>query len=228
LGVAVHIGSQLTSLEPFEAAYTKVAQLVQDLRAANHQIKRVDLGGGLGIRYHSEIIPSVASYGAMVRKITDHLKAKLIFEPGRSLVGAAGILVCRVISVKKTGEKRFVVVDAGMNDFMRTALYDMPHKIITVVDPAKNPNRYACDVVGPVCETTDSFAENILLPEVKAGELLAILDTGAYGSVLANAYNVRLPAPEVLVDGEKFAVIKKRPTYDELLGVYRQPLWATV
>jgi len=223
-GLAVHIGSQLTSLEPFEAAFTKLAELVVELRTMGQTITRLDLGGGLGVKYHNENIPAMSAYAAMVKKITDPLKVQLIFEPGRSLVASGGVLVTEVIHTKQNPERRFAIVDAGMNDFKRTALYDAIHRIVPLVEP-KLSNKYSYDVVGPVCESTDTFATDVLLPELKSGDRLALLDAGAYGAVLSSHYNVRLTAPEILVDGAKFAVIRKRDTYDELLAAYRQPNW---
>lgn len=217
IAVAVHIGSQLTDLAPFRAAFSRVAALVVELRAAGHDIRRLDLGGGLGIPYREEVLPLPVDYAAVVRETVGHLGCHLVFEPGRLLVGNAGILVSRVIYVKTGRTRRFVIVDAAMNDLMRPAMYDSWHEIKPLRAPAENAAVEPADVVGPACESSDIFARQRPLPPVREGDLLAIFSAGAYGAVMASTYNSRLLAPEVLVRGAEWSVVRARPGYDELL-----------
>lgn len=217
IAVAVHIGSQLTDLEPFRAAFSRVAALVGELRVASHDIHRLDLGGGLGIPYREEALPLPVDYAAVVKETVGHLGCHLVFEPGRLLVGNAGILVSRVIYVKSGRTRRFVIVDAAMNDLMRPAMYDSWHEIKPLQAPAENAAIEPADVVGPACETSDTFARQRPLPPVGEGDLLAIFSAGAYGAVMASTYNSRLLAPEVLVRGAEWSVVRPRPGYDELL-----------
>lgn len=217
IAVAVHIGSQLTDLEPFRAAFSRVAALVGELRVAGHDIRRLDLGGGLGIPYREEALPLPVDYAAVVKETVGHLGCHLVFEPGRLLVGNAGILVSRVIYVKSGRTRRFVIVDAAMNDLMRPAMYDSWHEIKPLQAPAENAAIEPADVVGPACETSDTFARQRPLPPVGEGDLLAIFSAGAYGAVMASTYNSRLLAPEVLVRGAEWSVVRPRPGYDELL-----------
>lgn len=224
-GVAVHIGSQLTELSPYRRAFGRVVELVRKLRADGHDIRSVNLGGGLGITYHKEKPPSVEDYAAMVKKATKGLDVSFIFEPGRYLVGNAGVLVTRVLYVKQGAAHRFVIVDAAMNDLIRPTLYDAYHEIVPLKKPTKKAGRKPIDVVGPVCESADVFARARLLPRVEAGEFLAICSAGAYVSVMASTYNTRLPAPEVLVNGARYAVVRPRPSYDDLIGRDRLPDW---
>lgn len=218
-GLAVHIGSQLTRLEPFADAFAKVARLFADLRGAGYPLTHLDLGGGLGITYQDEVIPDIQEYAAMIKRITDPLGVSLILEPGRWLTGTTGILVTEVLHLKTTPEREFVIIDAGMNDFKRTALYDARHRIRPVQEASANPqHRY--DIVGPVCESTDVFAKNLEMAEVAQGDRLVILDVGAYGSVMGSTYNIRLPAPEILVCGNNWRVIRPRPTYQDLWDAY--------
>jgi len=217
VSVAVHIGSQLTDLEPFRIAFERVAALVGELRALGHDIKRVDLGGGLGIPYREEEIPLPMDYAAVVKGAVGNLGCHLMFEPGRMLVGNAGILVSRVTYVKQSENRRFVIVDAAMNDLMRPAMYDAWHEIKPLKQPADGAAMEPADVVGPACETSDTFARQRPIPPVCEGDLMAIFTAGAYGAVMASTYNARLLAPEVLVRGGDWSVVRPRPSYDDML-----------
>jgi diaminopimelate decarboxylase len=225
-GLAVHIGSQLTSLEPFRAAFTVLARTVEELRSEGHTVARLDLGGGLGVRYQTEDIPAPADYAAVVRETVGGLGCALAFEPGRALVANAGVLVTRIVLVKDGERRHFAVVDAAMNDLLRPTLYGAHHAIVTVAESKPDATFMPYDVVGPVCETGDTFAVARPLPPVHAGDLLAICSVGAYGAVMASSYNSRPLVPEVLVDGGRFAVIRPRQTYDSMLSLYRLPEWA--
>lgn len=224
-GLAVHIGSQLTDVEPFERAFKTVAYLVGTLRAAGHRVDRLDLGGGLGIAYDEGPGPSLADYARVVRETVGHLDCALTFEPGRSLVGNAGVLLTRVILVKEGASRRFVITDAAMNDLKRPALYGAWHVFAPVTQPAADAVAAPVDIVGPVCETGDTFATERPLTPVITGDLLAICSAGAYGAVMASTYNARLLVPEVLVDGARFAVVRPRQTYDEMLAQDVIPDW---
>jgi len=223
--VAVHIGSQLTDLEPFRAAFERVAVLVRELRAQGHDIRRVDLGGGLGIPYREEALPLPADYAAVVKGTVGNLGCHLVFEPGRMLVGNAGILVTRVVYVKQGRTRRFVIVDAAMNDLMRPAMYDAWHEIKPLVAPPAGASFEPADVVGPACETSDTFARQRPLPPVEEGDLLAIFTAGAYGAVMASSYNSRLLTPETLVRGADWALVRPRPSYDDMLRQERLAGW---
>ena len=225
VSVAVHIGSQLTDLRPFRAAFARVADLVGTLRAAGHDIRRLDLGGGLGIPYHGEVPPSPAEYAAMVRETLGELGCSLMFEPGRMLVGNAGLLVSRVIYVKQGRTRRFVVIDAAMNDLIRPTLYDAYHDVVPVRQAGENAPLDPVDIVGPVCETGDTFAQNRAMPPLVTGDLLAFSSAGAYGAVMASSYNSRLLVPEVLVNGGAFSIVRARPSYDDLLALDRFADW---
>jgi diaminopimelate decarboxylase len=226
-GLAVHIGSQLTELEPFRAAFAKVVELGLALRGAGLPIDRLDLGGGLGLTYAEEAPPTPEAYAAMVAEVTRPLGCPLIFEPGRHIVGEAGILLTRVLYVKRGARRRFVIVDAGMNDLIRPTLYDAHHAIIPVAEAAEDAHPERVDVVGPICETGDVFAEQRPLAPVAPGDLLAICEAGAYGSVMASSYNARPPAAEVLIKGDRFAVVRARPPLESLLSRDRLPDWLT-
>lgn len=217
VSVAVHIGSQLTDLEPFRIAFERVAALVGDLRALGHDIKRVDLGGGLGIPYRNEEIPLPIDYAAVVKGAVGNLGCHLMFEPGRMLVGNAGILVSKIIYVKRGESRRFVIVDAAMNDLMRPAMYDAWHEIKPLKEPLGGVEMEPADVVGPACESSDIFARQRPLPPVCEGDLMAIFTAGAYGAVMASTYNSRLLTPEVLVRGTEWSVVRPRPSYDDML-----------
>ncbi len=224
-GLAVHIGSQLVDLGPFRAAFTRLAQLVRDLGARGAEVRRLDLGGGLGIAYRDERPPSPEAYAGLVREVIGPLGCELLFEPGRALVGNAGVLVTRVIYVKSGASRRFVIVDAGMNDMKRQALYNAYHAIVPVAQVDEGAALAPADVVGPVCETADSFASGRPLPPLEAGDLLVMGSAGAYGAAMGSSYNSRLLAPEVLVAGGRHAVVRRRPSYEELLGLDQMPDW---
>ncbi len=224
-GLAVHIGSQLTSLEPFREAFGRLADLVRGLVHDGLAVRRLDLGGGLGIAYDAERPPSPGDYAEVVRATTNDLGVELIFEPGRVVVAEAGVMVTRVIYVKTGVSRRFVIVDAAMNDLLRPSLYHAHHAIVPVTVPAAGAAREIHDVVGPVCETGDVIATDRPMAPVAAGDLLAVACAGAYGAVMASGYNSRLLVPEVLVDGDQFAVVRPRQTYEELLLQDRLPPW---
>ncbi len=227
VGIDVHIGSQIVDLEPFETAFKKVVELAQVLRADGHAISRLDLGGGLGVPYVTDNAPppDPSAYGAMATRVTQGLGCRLILEPGRLIAANAGILVSRVLYVKKGEAKTFAIIDAGMNDLIRPALYDSHHEIVRVNEPGTHTPRQRYDVVGPVCETSDIFAADREMPELKAGDLVAILTAGAYGAVMSSAYNARPPAAEVLVKGDLWSVVKPRLEDDALYGSERIPDW---
>jgi len=227
VGVDVHIGSQITDLKPFEAAFARVSDLIGLLREDGHAIERADLGGGLGVPYRSgeAVPPDPETYGAMIARLSSHLGVSLILEPGRLIAANAGILLTRVVYVKDGEARKFLVLDAGMNDLIRPALYDAHHEIVPVHRPATNDFRQPYDIVGPVCETSDLFARGYSLPPMKNGDLVAIMTAGAYGAVMSSTYNARPPAPEVLVKGEQWSVVRPRMTYDELVGLDRVPAW---
>jgi len=226
-GVDVHIGSQLTDLAPFDAAFALLAELVRDLRADGHSIAHADLGGGLGVPYRLGEDPDSyhpERYAAVVRRHFADLGCRLVLEPGRLIVANAGILVTRVLYVKQGEAKTFVIVDAGMNDLIRPTLYDAWHEIAPVVEDALAP-RIVADVVGPVCETGDYLAHGRELPRPKPGDLLAVLTAGAYGAVQSCAYNSRPLAAEVLVEGARYAEVRPRQRIEELIGLDRLPPW---
>lgn len=225
VGVHVHIGSQLTDLAPYEATFERVAELVTTLRSDGHAVDHVDLGGGLGIRYNDETPPDPVAYAALVRRHIAPLGAKLVLEPGRYLVGNAGLLLTRAIYVKQAQVKRFLILDAAMNDLIRPAMYEAYHRIVPVRQPAPDTALQPMDIVGPVCESGDCFAENRPMPPVAPADLLAILSAGAYSSVMASTYNARPLAPEVLVTGERFAVVRRRPSIEEMTALESMPAW---
>lgn len=227
VGIDVHIGSQLTELAPFEAAFTKVAALAEALRADGHDIRRLDLGGGLGIPYRrsNEAPPLPFDYGALVKRTVGHLGCEIAIEPGRLIAGNAGLLVARVLYVKHGEGRDFLIVDAGMNDLIRPAMYDAWHDIVPVAEPAPDAPVAPVDVVGPVCETADTFARGRPLPCLGAGALVAFRSAGAYGAAMASEYNARPLVPEVLVRGGEFALVRPRPTYAEMIGRDRLPPW---
>ena len=228
VGLAVHIGSQLTELQPFETAFARAVSLFTAVRAEGIWLTRLDLGGGIGIRYRDETPPAIEAYAGLVKRLTHGLGgASLAFEPGRFLVGNAGILVTRVLYVKEGATRRFVIVDAAMNDLMRPALYDAWHAVAPVREPAAGAALAPADLVGPVCETGDAFALARPLPPLSAGDLVAILSAGAYGAAMGSGYNTRLPTPEVLVRGSQFAVVRQRPSYEQVLAEDRLPPWLT-
>ena len=227
-GVDMHIGSQITDLSPFEAAFELLADFVRQLRSDGHHIDHLDLGGGLGIPYTDDHDPQTYHpdrYAAIVKKHVGSLGCKLVFETGRMLVGNAGILVCEVIYIKQGDAKTFVIVDAAMNDLVRPTLYDAYHEIRPVLEAGPESKQTVVDVVGPVCESGDFLAQGRLLPSVSRGDLLAIYSAGAYGAVQAGTYNSRLLIPEVLVHGTDWAIVRPRPTYEDLIDLDRIPAW---
>ena len=227
VGVDVHIGSQVTDLAPFAEAFRRVAELVKQLRADGHTIARADLGGGLGVPYLKDNSPppDPAEYGALAARLKTELDVELIVEPGRLIAANAGVMVSRVLYVKQGEAKTFLILDAGMNDLLRPALYDAHHEIVSVTEPTVAQSRHRYDVVGPVCETTDLFARDRDLPELKSGDLVAFLTAGAYGAVMSSAYNARPPAPEVLVKGGQWSVVRPRIADDALIAADRIPPW---
>ena len=226
-GIDTHIGSQITELQPFDDAFALLVELVGALRADGHAIEHVDLGGGLGIPYRVDNNPPPLpdAYAQIVKKHVSKLGLKVMFEPGRLIVGNAGILVSEVIFVKEGDAKNFLVVDAAMNDLIRPTLYDAFHEIRPVVQQPAAAPRMMVDVVGPVCETGDYIGLDRDLPRLKSGDLIAISTAGAYGAVQAGTYNTRLLVPEVLVDGDRFHVVRPRRTYEELIGLDSVPDW---
>ena len=226
VGLAVHIGSQIVKLGPSQAAFARVAALVTALRGDGQSVRRVDLGGGLTIPYHaSDPAPaSLGQYASLVRDVFGKLDLALAFEPGRFLVGAGGVLAASVVYVKE-GEPRIVVVDAAMNDLVRPAIYEIEHAILPVREPAAGAAVTPADVVGPVCESTDTFNRGYKLPPLDEGDLVAFTAAGAYGAVMSSTYNSRLLVPEVMVAGDRFDVIRARPSYQALLSLDTIPAW---
>ena len=223
----MHIGSQLTRLEPFRQAYQKVAELTAALRADGHDIRRLDLGGGLGIPYtrSNEAPPLPTEYGQLIKEVLGDLGCEIEIEPGRLIAGNAGILVSSVIFVKAGEGRDFLILDAAMNDLIRPAMYEAWHDIVPLVEPAAGVEQRPYDIVGPVCETGDTFARDRMMPPLAAGDLVAFRSAGAYGAVMASEYNARPLVPEVLVKGDQFAVIRRRPTFDELINRDTIPAW---
>jgi len=227
IGIDVHIGSQLTDLEPYETAYKMVADLTETLRGDGHEISRLDLGGGLGIPYQrsNEAPPLPSDYGALVQRTIGHLGCEIEIEPGRLIAGNAGLLVSSVIYVKSGEGRNFLILDAAMNDLIRPAMYEAWHDIVPVQEPAPGHEQENYDVVGPVCESGDTFAKQRQMPRVSDGDLVAFRTAGAYGAVMASEYNTRPMIPEVLVNGDQFAVIRPRPTYEEIINRDTLPSW---
>ncbi len=226
-GVDMHIGSQITDLAPMEQAFRILADFVTVLRSDGHGIDHVDFGGGLGIPYYEDraVPPEPSAYAAMVKRVTHNLGATLMFEPGRMIVGNAGILVARVIHVKHGDGKTFVIIDAAMNDLIRPTLYEAYHEILPVAEAAAGAKLSAVDVVGPVCETGDYLALDRKLPDLKSGDLVAIMTAGAYGAVQACTYNTRALVPEVLVKGDQYAVVRPRIEVEELIAMDKAAPW---
>ncbi len=226
-GVDMHIGSQITELDPFSDAFELLADFVRELRADGHVIRHVDLGGGLGIPYRedNEPPPDPSAYAAVVKRATRDLDCQLIFEPGRLIVGNAGILVTRVLYVKRGEAKTFVIVDAGMNDLVRPTLYDAHHDLRPVKEAPVGAPRLIADLVGPVCESGDFIAQDRPMTEPKAGDLVAIMSAGAYGAVQASTYNTRALVPEVLVRKGEWALVRPRVSVQELIALDRMPAW---
>ena len=227
VGVDVHIGSQIDALAPFEAAISKVKDLIAKLRAQGHIIRSFDIGGGLGIPYgdNTKVPPQPAEYGAMVKRLTHDMDVEMIFEPGRMIAGNAGILLTKVLYVKEGEDRKFLIIDAAMNDLIRPALYEAYHEIEAVKAPGNTYDEQSYDVVGPICESGDTFTKSRELPETKAGELLVMHSAGAYGASQSSQYNTRPLIPEVLVKGGVFEIIRERPTVEEILKTERIPSW---
>jgi diaminopimelate decarboxylase len=226
-GVDMHIGSQITQLQPFDDAFALLSQFVRTLRADGHEIEHVDLGGGLGIPYRHDNSPppDPAEYAQVVKRATRSLNCTLIFEPGRLIVGNAGIMVTRVLYVKRSETKTFIIVDAAMNDLIRPTLYEAHHDIIPVREPTRDASRIIVDVVGPVCESGDFLGLDRELVEPEPGDLLAVMTAGAYGAVQAGTYNTRPLVPEIMVSGDRFAVVRPRIEVAELISRDRMPDW---
>lgn len=227
VGIDVHIGSQLTQLEPFRLAYEKVAELTGQLRADGHEITRLDLGGGLGIPYtrSNEAPPLPVEYGQMIKDTLGHLGCEIEIEPGRLIAGNAGIMVSKVIYVKEGEDRQFMIVDAAMNDLIRPAMYEAHHDIEPIVQAQPGVEQVAYDIVGPVCESGDTFAKARVMPPVAAGDLIAFRSAGAYGAVMSSEYNSRPMIPEVMVKGDAFAVIRRRPSVQEMIARDDVPDW---
>ncbi|UXU75059.1 MULTISPECIES: diaminopimelate decarboxylase [unclassified Paracoccus (in: a-proteobacteria)] len=227
VGIDMHIGSQLTDLEPYRQAYAKMADLTRALRADGHDIRRLDMGGGLGIPYRRDnnAPPLPIEYGQVIRDTVGDLGCEIEIEPGRNISGNAGILLSSVIYLKQGEGRDFLILDAAMNDLIRPAMYAAHHDIVPVTEPAAGADVAAFDVVGPVCETGDTFEKAVELPRLAPGELVALRSAGAYGAVMASEYNSRPLVPEVLVSGDQFAVIRARPTLEEMLGRDTIPEW---
>jgi len=227
VGVDVHIGSQIVDLAPFEAAIRKVASLIGRLRAAGHEIHAFDIGGGLGIPYgdNSRTPPPPSEYGALVKRLTSDLDVQMIFEPGRVIAGNSGVLLTEVLYVKEGEDRTFLIIDAAMNDLLRPALYDAFHDIEPVRAPGPDFPSTTYDIVGPICETGDTFAKGREMPTVASGDLLAIHSTGAYGAAQSSQYNTRPLVPEVMVRGAAYRVIRERPTIADILKTERLPDW---
>jgi diaminopimelate decarboxylase len=224
-GLACHIGSQLIDIAPFRAAFAKMADLVKALRGQGLAVERVDLGGGVGITYRDEQTINLVDYTNAVAENFGNLGLKLEAEPGRAIVGNAGVLVSRVINVKEGVSRNFVIVDAAMNDLIRPTLYDAYHQIVPVIQPADDAAVAKVDVVGPICETGDLFAEQRALPPLASGDLVVFREAGAYGAVMSSTYNTRPLVPEVLVKDDKFEVVRARQTYDAIIGQDILPSW---
>lgn len=228
VGVDVHIGSQIGELAPMRAAFEKTIGLVKDLRAAGHDLKRVDLGGGLGIPYQASDSPAPPShYAQMIREVTEGLGLQVILEPGRVIAGNAGVMVSEVLYHKPAPDRTFLIIDAGMNDLMRPALYQAHHDILPLAEPGPETATTKYDIVGPICESTDKFAAERQMPEVAIGSRIAFMSSGAYGAVLSSQYNARPLTAEVLVDGDQFALVRRRPSFDEMIQLEQMPDWLT-
>lgn len=224
-GVDVHIGSQLTLLEPFSQAYRRIAELVVDLREDGHDINVIDVGGGLGITYKDEVLPTKQDYVTVINKELGQLGCRIVIEPGRSLLCNAGILVSSVVFVKEGEERQFLILDAGMNDLIRPSMYEAYHQIHSVNRDKERNELTTYDVVGPVCETGDTFAKARQVHHSKQGDLIAIMSTGAYGAVMSSTYNTRMLAPEVMVKDDQFAIIRQRPDYETVINTDVVPDW---
>lgn len=228
VGVDVHIGSQIGELAPMRAAFEKTIGLVKFLREAGHDLKRVDLGGGLGIPYRDTDTPAPPSdYAQMIREVTEGLGLQVVLEPGRVIAGNAGVMVSEVLYHKPAPDRTFLIIDAGMNDLMRPALYQAHHDVLPLVEPNGSAEAAEYDIVGPICESTDKFAAKRSMPSVGPGERIAFMSSGAYGAVLSSQYNARPLVAEVLVDGDQFAVVRQRPSFEQMIELEQFPDWLT-
>jgi diaminopimelate decarboxylase len=228
VGVDVHIGSQIGDLAPMRAAFEKVVSLALRLRGQGHDIRRIDVGGGLAIPYKEGDAPAAPSaYAAMIAEVTGNHGFEVILEPGRVIAGNAGVLLTTALYEKQAPDRTFLIIDAGMNDLIRPALYGAHHDIVPLAEPAAGHPKKTYDVVGPICESTDKFAAGRVLPEVAPGERLAFMSAGAYGAVLSSAYNARPLVPEVLVDGDRYEIVRRRPSFEEMVGLEKVPEWLT-
>ncbi len=226
LGLDIHIGSQLTKLLPYRQAFNKIATLTKTLREDGHQIKRLDLGGGIGIPYHSgQKVINCDEYSKLIQETLGHLNCEFEFEPGRLIVGSAGLLVCSVIYLKRGTAKNFLILDGAMNDFIRPCLYNAEHQLMCVKKPTGNAEGLLVDVVGPVCETGDTFSRSVAVPILGTGDLVSFSSAGAYGAVMSSEYNSRPLVPEVLVKGRDFTTIRKRPSVQEIINRDLIPDW---
>ena len=225
VGIDVHIGSQISNLNAFRQTFEHLAKLIDELKNINIHLENIDIGGGLGIKYTDEDLePDLQEYSALVKKILGHLNCRIIFEPGRYIVGNCGILVTKVLYKKTSQNKNFLITDAGMNDFSRTALYGATHKLIPLYKK-KSGKTGIFDVVGPVCESTDTFLKNYLVEGAETGDFLAFLDVGAYGAVLSSEYNTRPLVPEIMVYNKRYELVRSRPTYEEIFNRETMPNW---
>lgn len=228
VGVDVHIGSQIGDLAPMRAAFEKVVALALRLRGQGHDIRRIDVGGGLGIPYKEGDAPAPPSaYAAMISEVTAGHGFDVILEPGRVIAGNAGVLLATALYEKEAPDRTFLILDAGMNDLIRPALYGAHHDILPLAEPKAGQAQKTYDVVGPICESTDRFASGRTLPEVSAGDRLAFMSAGAYGAVLSSGYNARPLVPEVLVDGDRFEIVRRRPSFEESVELEKVPEWLT-
>ena len=227
IGIDIHIGSQLTELEPFEQAYAKIAELTERLRSEGHNIRRLDLGGGLGIPYtrSNDTPPLPVEYGEKIMKTLGYLGCEIEIEPGRVIAGNAGLMVSKVIYVKSGEDRDFLILDGAMNDLIRPAMYEAHHDIVAVKEPAVGIEHTPYDIVGPVCESGDTFAKQRSMPPLESGDLIAFRSAGAYGAVMSSEYNTRPLIPEVLVNCDQFAVIRERPGFDEIINRDTIPEW---
>ena len=225
VGIDVHIGSQISNLNAFRQTFEHLKKLIDDLKGINIVLENIDIGGGLGIKYtEDDIQPDLQEYGKLVKQILGNLNCRIIFEPGRYLVGNSGILVTKVLHKKQSQNKNFLITDAGMNDFSRTALYGAAHRLIPL-SKEKSGEAAVYDVVGPVCETTDTFLKNYLVEKADTGDFFAFLDVGAYGAVLSSEYNTRPLIPEIMVYRKRYEIVRPRPTYDEIFDKEVMPNW---
>ena len=214
-GISTHIGSQITKIEPFELAFKKIRQLCLDLKKSGHNIRSIDLGGGIGINYQGEATIDIAKYAAMIKELIADLNVQLIIAPGRSIAGNIGILATEIIYIKETSHKSFAIIDAAMNDLARPGLYGSYHELLPAIKKDGQAQKY--DFAGPVCETTDVLGKDRDIVDARPQDLVLFLSAGAYGSSMSNEYNSRPLIPEVLVDGDKFKIIRKRPDFEEMI-----------